>query len=68
MRRLSALLALVLVPAAAAAQTPVTPTSSAPPAGPINRLLGAVFAFERYWAARRSVPIGVSLAVVADRA
>jgi cell division septation protein DedD len=34
MRRLPALLALVLVPAAAAAQTPVTPTSSAPPAGP----------------------------------
>ena len=34
MRRLSALLALVLVPAAAAAQTPVTPTSSAPPDGP----------------------------------
>lgn len=38
------------------------------PAGPINRLLGAVFAFERRWAARRSVPIGVSLAVVAERA
>ena len=34
MRRLPVLLALVLVPAAAAAQTPVTPTSSAPPAGP----------------------------------
>ena len=34
MRRLPVLLALVLVPAAAAAQTPVTPTSAAPPAGP----------------------------------
>ena len=34
MRRLPVFLALVLVPAAAAAQTPVTPTSAAPPAGP----------------------------------
>lgn len=35
---------------------------------PVDRLLGALFAVERRWVARRFAPLGVSLAVVAERA
>lgn len=36
------------------------------PPRPLNRLLEALFGAERYWVAGRSLPLGVSLAVVAE--
>ncbi len=36
-----------------------------PPPAPINRLLQTVFGFERHWVARHSLPVGVSLLLVA---
>ena len=36
------------------------------PPGPVNAVLGRVFAAERYWVARRRLPFGVSLLAVAE--
>lgn len=36
------------------------------PPGPVNRLLETLFGSERYWVARGSLPVGVSLALVAE--
>ncbi len=38
------------------------------PSGPVNGVLERLFAAERHWVARRSLPFGVSLAVVAEPA
>ncbi|WP_156680178.1 class I SAM-dependent methyltransferase [Sphingomonas profundi] len=38
------------------------------PPRPVNAVLEAVFGAERYWVGRRSLPFGVSLAIVAERA
>ena len=38
------------------------------PPKPVNAVLEMLFGAERYWVGRRTLPIGVSLAVVAERA
>ncbi len=38
------------------------------PPKPVNAVLKAVFGAERYWVGRRSLPFGVSLGIVAERA
>jgi SAM-dependent methyltransferase len=38
------------------------------PSGPVNGILKALFGAERHWVGRRTLPFGVSLGIVAERA